>query len=332
MRIGHVSHADFPPPQNNPPMGAAASHHVLTSVGDIAALIASGGARSVGATSAVSSAGDIPTLNADLQVYADLAEIDLYLHAHPGQTTFNDPFLAGIIANMKAQSGTCDGDAKTLITAAQKTFTASGNTVTFSTTGTQTFSTFWTTSTTGGLATVIADLASKIAGSGLQPSVKTASQPNAPDTPGVLVNLALIYADAMIRSPSLTSIIDKSFFGASAAGATIAQTLPYAIVAYEYQMEFNEAGGAGTWAAVDKDVQNILSLLPTPASIGIATPNYAAMYNLFTQNPTEFTNIQSFTAWGALGNIFFNNPSDLSGYYGDVLDPLYNKAMNPPNH
>ena len=331
MRIGHVSHGDFPPPQNHPSVGAAASHHVLTSVGDIADLIASAGTKAV---SRVASSGDTQTANASLQVYADLAEIDLYLAAHKGQTTFNDPFLAKIIANLKAQSGACDSTAQSLIAAALGTFTINGNTISFST-GLNNFSSWWKNPNNGGFATMLSDLKNNIALSGLQPSVTTNSQPNAPDTPAVFVNMGMIFADAMLRGGNNITALDKLFWGGKnpLKSGNLGQAFPYAVVAYAYQMEFNE-GGAGTWAAVDQDVQNLFSLLPTPSTLTYDNvPNYLSMYTLFSQHPDQFGTIQSFDAWKGKTPLysFFSNPSDLSQFYRNALDPLYNNAMSALN-
>lgn len=331
MSITPVSYPGYSYYPSSPSMNAACCYLLLGGTGEIAGQIAAAGASAVGATPNPTAAP-----NADLQAYADLAEIDLYLKEYAPNTTFNDPFLSGIIANLQAQMKSCDPSVQSLITAALATFTVSGNTVNFPITNGQTnFSTWWTQGVSGGqsgLQSVMNGLSQLIATSQLQPSVSTSSSPNSPDTPGVFVNLCMIYADAM-QYPSTNpgGILDKEFWGNAgntAAGMTFGQIFPYALAAYEYQMEFNEKGGGQSMTELDENLKSMLDLLPNPANLNPPNPtNYTAMYNFIT-NPTN--GIVPFTPglWPSNMSFYFTNPKDLSNFYGILLDPLYNAFMS----
>ncbi len=340
MQIGPVSYPYLPAPQNLPSMTAACAYQILASTGQIAGQIASGANPTAAPSGANPTAAAAPSgtssnptaaANADLQAYADLAEIDLYLRENAGSTTFNNAFIAGILANLQAQSGTCDASVQALITAAQATFTTSGTSVTFLTTNGQTnFSTWW--SSPAGLQNVLSTLSS-VLGTVLQPSVNTPNSPNAPNNPAVFINLCFLYADAMLY-PSTSTNLDTAFWGNNAntlQGMSFGQAFPYALAAYEYQMEFNEPGGNQSWSDLNMNLRNMYLLLPTPAEVG-NTPNYTAMWNLFTKPPAGTTPIipmsaNSFSQWPADLSFYFTDPSDLSTFYGILLDPLYDAFM-----
>lgn len=325
MPVTPISYPGLPSYPNQPNLNAACCYLLLSGTGEIAGQVAAAGASAVGATPSPT-----VTANADLQAYADLAEIDLFLKQNPG-TSFNNPFLAGIIANLQAQSGSCDLSVQALITAAQTTFSVSGTTVTFTTTNNQNnFSTWWTQGLNGGqagLTSVMNGLSQIIGSSQLQPSVSTPSSPNSPDTPAVFINLCMIYADAMqYPSTNPNNILDNEFWGNSAgtiAGMTFGQVFPYALAAYEYQMEFNEPGGGQSWSDLNTNLQNLLNLLPPPSS---GSPNYSASYNLLKGMIPMSSS--SFASWPSNMNFYFTNPSDLSTFYGILLDPLYDAFMN----
>lgn len=330
MSVGPISYPGLPNYPSQPSMNAACCYLLLSGTGEIAGQIAAAGASAVSATPPPTA-----TPNADLQAYADLAEIDLYLKQHPG-TSFNDPFLAGIIANLQAQSQSCDPSVQALITAAQATFSVSGTTVTFTTSNNQTnFSTWWTQGSNGGqpgLTQVMNGLSQLIANSQLQPSVSTPSSPNSPDTPAVFINLCMIYADAMqYPSTNPNGILDNEFWGNSAgttSGMTFGQVFPYALAMYEYQMEFNEPGGGQSMGELEENIQNLIHLLPDPNSLNPPNPtNYNAMYNLIS-NPLNGIALFHPAFWPSSMQFYFNNPSDLSTFYGILLDPLYDAFMN----
>jgi hypothetical protein len=330
MRVGEVTHPHHFHNSQHPSLMAAASHQAFSRAAGIAGQIAAGGAS----LTASPPASQTKTLNADLQAYTDLAEIQMYILQNPTYANYytNNTYLMGLISDLGNQKQLCDPDVQALITQAQSYYTVLGNTdvqfsPTSSTNNSPAFTTWWQTANTGGLAQVMQGITTHFANNpAYQPSVATG-----PNTPGVLVNLCMIYADAMLAPNAESLNLDSNFW------SSFGSIFPAAVAVYAYQKEFYEPGGQKSWAAVDADITSIFAHLPNPANYSNFSnfTNYDNMYNAF--NTLQSADINSFAspAFPSQFALFFqDNPTapseqDIFNFYGNVLDTAYNAFMNP---
>jgi hypothetical protein len=289
----------------------------------IAGQIAVSGAAAVGATNPNAAP------NADLQVFADLAQIDMYLNI--GTAVYLQA-AAALANDILAQYSSCDSTTQAFINQFTSFFTMSGNTVTGFVPSSQggalyEIGNWWQSGAsninngTPGLQTVMGYLSTLIGGgnSQLQPSVN----PNA-YTPAVFVNLCLIYADAMQYSNiNKNDMLDSQFWGNTGPqGQTFAQLFPFALAAYEYQMQFNDPNGQQSWTIVNTNLNLILSALPSASFATNYNSAYTTLQGLVPMSSTSFTS----PAWAEYAG-FFTNPSDLSNFYG-YMDGLYDEYMD----
>lgn len=337
MRVGEVSHPHHFHSSEHPSLRAAASHHVLSSAGKMAGEIA---ARGVSHTAAAAPASETQTqiLTADLQAYADLAEIHMFLAKNGNSSNYysasdprNKPLML-LLSDLQTQLGLCGSDVKGIISQAQGYYSFEGQDVQFkppNTTPTS-FTTWWLTPSTGGLAEVMNGLSNNFTGNppSYQPSVPYGTPKKTPNTPAAFVNLCVIYADAMLAPNAQSLGLDTKFW------ATFGPSFPSSVAVYAYQMEVYENGNkTSPWTGVDATLTTLFNLLPSDPHQDF--PNYDTMYNAF--NKLQSANIDSFASLPPqYASIFQDNPTSpsedvIAAFYANVLDDPYSQFMTKPN-
>lgn len=339
MPISGVGSSDSYYPTNTPPNGNAAfSFITFGKLSEISGSLAASGASRVGATGGDSSA----TLYAEMQALTDLAKMHMFLLSGDTKDALA---CANDFMSLQKQCDPSDPNISAVYQQVASYFTMSNGQVT----GFQndkagnSFSTWWTTGSSANSNTAGAQYEMDWLGSLSSQSVKLypSTSPSS-YTPGVFVDLCLMYADAMTIPSIAKTGIDTSFWGNSGLSSfNFAQLFPYAAAAYAYQMTFIDPNGDKSWDTYHNMMNNMAYIISqATVQCGASPTQYPNLYNAWT----EFNNVNyqaqfpnggwplpgpvpgiDPTQWAILQH-YLSLP-DLGPFYQNVLADLYGQFM-----